>query len=352
MTTGIMFKWLQLALLLSPTATAWLSHKMIGGNNIYDDTLSSYCLLLRRTNNFHTQKQIQTQTITQLHIWSPNNNQQQDINAFPYTSTSSSSVEEANISAHIIDASLHSNAVRMAQLAKIAVAFSPSQTKLALKDVEYVRVIAVDGEHMELEAVVCEDDGCITVFVPVRFPWSCGGGDSSSSMEECVLSNVNELDAQASTAVVVETNNGDAASSSAFFHYVDQHVVDVDDIELNANANNAYPDWWVHAEEQELWEECDNLRRILNEEDFTNEVKALVCYAHELLEQTARFELKKVKVVAVGPAGILFRAKAIEDSSGNGILLEVPFSFGGILSNSEQMRSAVLGAIAGVNIMD
>eukprot|EP00814_Leptocylindrus_danicus_P000048 CAMPEP_0116025532 /NCGR_PEP_ID=MMETSP0321-20121206/13123_1 /TAXON_ID=163516 /ORGANISM="Leptocylindrus danicus var. danicus, Strain B650" /LENGTH=313 /DNA_ID=CAMNT_0003497781 /DNA_START=91 /DNA_END=1032 /DNA_ORIENTATION=+ len=311
-------------------AWTWLSHTTTSTSR------SDICnvLLHRNDNNYYHRKnfmQSKTTKDTQLRmIWSPN--QENNID----TST--------DLRAQI-DASLHSDPSRMAQLAKLAVAFSPEQTKLSLRNVEYVTVLAVDADHMELEAVVCEDDGCITVFVPVRFPWSCGDG-VGGVMEECVLNTVNDLDAQVQLSTSDYEPNNDHTN---VFRYVDQHVVDVDDIEEQI----VYPDWWVHAHDA-LWDECDNLRRILNEDNFQNEVKALVYYAHEMLEETARFELKKVKVMAVGPAGLLFRAKAMEENSdnisGSSILLEVPFSFGGTFTCGDQLRSAVLGAIAGVNM--
>ena len=43
---------------------------------------------------------------------------------------------------------------------------------------------------------MCEDDGCLTIFVPLSYPKNCDGVQESET-EECVLENLNELNESA-----------------------------------------------------------------------------------------------------------------------------------------------------------
>jgi hypothetical protein len=113
---------------------------------------------------------------------------------------------------------------KLASLARLAVAFSPAQQCLSLQDIESVEILSVNHDHIDISAVVCESDACVTVFVPVSFPNDCG---SSSSMEECVLDNIVALD----TSIIQR-----------------QDEVEVDDLcslDLQTTSAN-YPSWWVH----------------------------------------------------------------------------------------------------------
>jgi hypothetical protein len=61
---------------------------------------------------------------------------------------------------------------RVGSLARLAVAFSPPERALSLDAIEKVEVICVGQDHIDIQAIICEDGGCITLAVPIKFPVS------------------------------------------------------------------------------------------------------------------------------------------------------------------------------------
>jgi len=64
---------------------------------------------------------------------------------------------------------------KVSALAKLAVAFSPLERRITLSDINAVNLLKIDGDRIEIEAVVCDDDSCVSLFIPVDFPNSCRG---------------------------------------------------------------------------------------------------------------------------------------------------------------------------------
>jgi hypothetical protein len=99
--------------------------------------------------------------------------------------------------------------------------------------------------------------------------------------------------------------------------------------------------------------ECDNIRRLLNEDEFSQDVKAL---AQDVLNGwqggDVLYAVKKARVAIVGPAGICMKVRAqsqLQDEDGGKPIhiLDVMYPFGvPPMQDVKSLRAAVLGAIA------
>lgn len=224
------------------------------------------------------------------------------------------------------------NPDKVGHLARLAVAFSPPERALTLNNIENVEVLCVTDKTIEIEAVVCEDGGCVTLAVPVSFPHECG----SEWLEGCVMRNLDELNSEAESLLLVQEE--EAANEA-----------DLDELCM-LNSKVDYPSWWVAPEcNADLVEECDTIRLLLNKEEFQPDVRALAQGGLNALADGETYEIKKVVVSAVGPAGICFKVQAAfqsEDSNSTHILdVLVPFG-GDPLQDAGSLRAAVLGVVA------
>lgn len=286
--------------------------------------------------------------------WSPNND------------GSSSDVDLATR----LDEKLHSDTYRISRLAKLAVAFSPPSTQLALQDIEHVGVVCVDEHHIELEAVICEDEGCLTVLVPLSYPTTCDDvSNEETQMEECVLANIDSLSEDAEVRISNYEKGGSETrlnreSSASFGILENDKSIDAKNIVFDVETKGTQwegscPDWWqsVGFYEEALRTECDTLKRTLNEDDFEDDVISLIERGlfESNLDVSDQCDVIKGVVTEVGPAGILFRAKciltkSIDYSTGDVqeevIIVEVPFRFGQVQNSADSLRAAVLGAVA------
>jgi len=272
-----------------------------------------------------------------------------------------------------LDEKLHSDTHQLSRLAKLAVAFSPPPTQLALQDIEHVGVVCVDEHHIELEAVICEDEGCLTVLVPLSYPTTCDDVNNEGiPMEECVLANIDSLseDAEVRISNYEEEEEGGGASklnreSSASFGILESDKsIDAKNVVFDVETKGTQwegscPEWWqsVGFYEEALRTECDTLKRTLNEEDFEDDVISLIERGlfESNLDVSDQCDVIKGVVTEVGPAGILFRAKcilmkSIDYSTGDVqeevVIVEVPFRFGHVHNSADSLRAAVLGAVA------
>eukprot|EP00540_Astrosyne_radiata_P009968 CAMPEP_0116833098 /NCGR_PEP_ID=MMETSP0418-20121206/6248_1 /TAXON_ID=1158023 /ORGANISM="Astrosyne radiata, Strain 13vi08-1A" /LENGTH=696 /DNA_ID=CAMNT_0004462511 /DNA_START=24 /DNA_END=2114 /DNA_ORIENTATION=- len=152
-------------------------------------------------------------------------------------------------------------ASNVAALARIAVAHSPPSRKLDLKDVEHVEVLGLDNRHVDIEAVVCEDEGCVTLEVPVDFPSSC---EDSDGMVECVLENMGRLNHRAQKHLKREEKRKNRERNRAINW--EELVSDRDPYH--------YPDWWVPPV-LHMVEAAQSMQQLLNDRDFQNDVRAL-----------------------------------------------------------------------------
>ena len=211
---------------------------------------------------------------------------------------------------------------RVGSLARLAVAFAPPGQALKLDQIEKVDVICVTHDHIDIQAIICEDGGCVSLAVPVRFPSSC---DTTGGLQGCVMQNLDELDNSAQSTLQQKSAMGDGRGLEA--------------------PVTEFPSWWV-SPPYALEAECISLRSILNEADFQADVRALAqdslnkspeAYAHAYHVQNAR-------VAAVGPAGLAFKAQAVVNASP--VVLDVMYPFTEPLQDVEALRAAILGAVA------
>jgi hypothetical protein len=238
---------------------------------------------------------------------------------------------------------------RITALARLAVAFAPPGHALDLRDVEHVQVLRVDENHIDIQAVVCEQDGCVTLQVPVTFPHPCFAGDE---LDECIMGNLGELEVQAETFLRTvewkESNYEEVEAEQREW----QVLLATDDLHL--------PLWWVHPETREMSAECQSVRNLLNEEGFLAEIRALtemsltesdaVISTDDGHADTSDWTVEQAAVAAVGPAGLLIRAATQRFEpfweTENRKIVEVPISFGVTANNVSDLRAAVLGAVA------
>lgn len=218
---------------------------------------------------------------------------------------------------------------RVGSLARLAVAFCPPGKGLELDQIEKIDVICVSHDHIDIQAIICEDGGCVSLAVPVRFPHDC---ESSGEewMQGCVIRNLDELDVSAQSTLQQKTDQGDAS-------------------DLASLPVAEYPAWWISPSRDPAMDaECVSMRSILNEQDFQQDIIAL---AQGSLGRAASegYIVKAARVAAVGPAGLAFKVRAqyTLDADRPMHVLDVMYPFGGEpLNDVDALRAAVLGAVA------
>lgn len=194
---------------------------------------------------------------------------------------------------------------------------------LKIEKIEQVAVRAVEASQIDIEAIVCEQEGCVSLSVPVIFQDPC---DPENNFADCVLKNIEALDQAQSNSVnnrVVMTEAEIAAAEA-----------------LQCTATVEYPDWWSPPGHIDLSKQCDALLHILNEADFQSDLVALA--------RTEWFKFENVTVrqaaaVAVGPAGLILRAVSFD-----GDMVELPIAFLESAADADSLREAVLDCVEGV----
>ena len=247
--------------------------------------------------------------------------------------------------------SLSFDSNRAGHLARLAVAFSPPDRALALDRIERVDVLCVRDDHIEIEAIICEDGGCVSLAVPVKFPRDCQPHHGASgALEGCVMQNLDELDVQAGSLLKVAD---DASQTNAYnSQYFDELSVLNDPIQT-------LPDWWVPPSTaggygasgymtgtltNDVASEGEKIKSLLNDAEFQSDVKALVMDQLRRLED-GDYRVLQAKVGLVGPAGMCFKARVeMEDQSVK--ILDVAYPFGSTMSTADELRAAVLGAVS------
>jgi len=207
---------------------------------------------------------------------------------------------------------------KVGSIARLAVAFSDQA--LSLKEIEHVSIVCVKPTHMDLEAILCENLGCVSLAVPISFPQRCG----EDVLESCVLDYVEALDEETiSRLLSKEEDQG--------FGPPELHAV------------VAFPPWWVSPDQNtELVKECTFIRRLLNEDEFADDIKTVCQQQLSIISQGAMgAPVSRAVVSAVGPAGLLCRAQA------GSSVVDVLIPFGGHLKpDPTALRAAVLGLVA------
>jgi hypothetical protein len=234
--------------------------------------------------------------------------------------------------------SLTNDQGRMGSFARLAVAFSPPERGISIQDIERVEVTCVRENRIELEAMLCENTGCVSLSVPIQFPTDCGEWIDSG----CVVQNLDALDTRAESVLVntMQSNNE-----------LNLDNADLDELCL-LNENVAYPSWWVPPEcDANLIADCDTIKALLNEAEFHREIVALAQdgLGHHVVGQSGDYQVQRAKVAVIGPAGICLKVAALQQSQpGRGLqYMDVVYPFGGEpVRDAEGLRAVVLGAIA------
>ena len=243
---------------------------------------------------------------------------------------------------------------KIGTLARLAVAFSPPERRIELDAIEDVHIMCVNERSIELEAVLCESHGCVSLYVPISFPHDCGPTATDEILENCVLDNLHYLELEADNVLSSMIQAKKAAAEIE-----NNDVLRELEQQLYSSTEMArYPNWWVAPENnQELVAECDNDRRLLNDAEFQNDVLGLARKGLEALGLGGQYTVRKAVVTEVGPAGLCLRCicdflQANGSSSSGAVLMDVPLPFGGEpRRDPESLRAAILGEVAAASVL-
>jgi hypothetical protein len=120
---------------------------------------------------------------------------------------------------------------------------------------------------------------------------------------------------------------------------------------LKSTSDLELPSWWeAPGLDRVLADECDNVRNLLNELEFQDDVKCLTEQALANVGGCNEWAVDKAACAMVGPAGLMLRATIVEiDADGNEPRREqvaFPVGFGRSAPTIEALRAAVLGMVA------
>eukprot|EP00581_Thalassiosira_minuscula_P015415 CAMPEP_0183723114 /NCGR_PEP_ID=MMETSP0737-20130205/14821_1 /TAXON_ID=385413 /ORGANISM="Thalassiosira miniscula, Strain CCMP1093" /LENGTH=361 /DNA_ID=CAMNT_0025953365 /DNA_START=277 /DNA_END=1362 /DNA_ORIENTATION=+ len=254
-------------------------------------------------------------------------------------------------------------------LAKLASAFSPPGFDIDLGNINDVRCHAVDGRHLEIEAVVCDDLQCSSLLVPVDFPEECS---VEGHVSECILRNVHHLDATGER-ILQEKQQVFEEESDARRAFEALQSLDSEYLAPHASEGGSLPYWWVPALASEDEQECELLQQLLNGDDLQEMMRGLashVLYLHgppmnadgSLSQDFGEGSVvRSVHVKAVGPAGLVLRVqysvggKTWEDVGGlnNEAVMDLPVKFedmdANYVSGRRSIREEVLMMVSSVN---
>jgi len=232
----------------------------------------------------------------------------------------------------------------MDRLARLAVAFSPPEHMFQLKDVEHIEVISLNEDSIDIEAMLCENDGCVSLSVPITFPKSCRGSDD---FEACVVDNIGALDVRASEVLRTKTWKA---------KFNQEAGMDADlQLQMLRDADNiSFPKWWISpAVAEDCQRECNYILKLLNDDEFVQDVQNLALAGVQQaslrsLDDDKIYSIELAAVAAVGPAGLIMRACLRDARTGQLDILELPMAFQQPANDAENLRAAVLGAVASV----
>jgi len=251
---------------------------------------------------------------------------------------------------------------KVSALAKLAVAFSPLERRITLSDINAVNLLKIDGDRIEIEAVVCDDDSCVSLFIPVDFPNSCRGL-MDGSQEQCIIENM-ELLQNVAEGRIIKLQQG-LESEKLELGCPEWHL-EVRRPTMQEVAER-FPPWWIVTEHSDVqWDskkslidESDLIKNLLNSGDFDDEINRLASDGLTYLDNGDLYVIEKAVVADVGPAGFCLRARALLKSESDSLIEEKekrrsivelcwPFD-GNPATDPTTLRSKVLGAIAAVS---
>ena len=192
-------------------------------------------------------------------------------------------------------------------LARLVSAYAPPGFSIDLSNINSVRCLNVDTKHLEIEAVVCDNYECSTLLVPVDFPKEC---DVEYGLEECVLTNIQDLDNQGEDIIQGRLNAFADEEEAQKAYDVFKLIGSSDYLKPGPTK---LPEWWIPPTSSEDISECDMIEKLLNGQELQLEMQGLC--KQVLLQESdeARFshgdEVKLAIVKAVGPAGMIIEAQ-------------------------------------------
>jgi len=210
--------------------------------------------------------------------------------------------------------------------------------KLDITHINDIEILAVENDRIEISAIVCETDGCVTTRVPISFPTPCF---MSEGIDSCVTKNLSDLDQQAEGLIREMTLKEENREDD---EYVWKMLTSMENIEL--------PPWWETRPEMNA--DCDSIRRLLNEEGFQKEIRAVATKAlMEIMDHTEKFRVEGTAVTSVCPSGIHMRALV----KTTGMLgkeelkfMQVPLGFGQAAPDGDSLRNEVLRTVDAASV--
>jgi len=229
-----------------------------------------------------------------------------------------------------------------APLARLAAKHAPDAGhNLDVTAIEQISIIGCTDYKCDIEAVVCEDDGCVSLSVPVGLLNPCDQGDDSG-YDDCVMENLERLDQTLGDAAVEHAPASAASKEDVLAH---QRML----AELQNPANVKYPKWWhVPTDNLELSQQSESLLQILSEPDFAPDIMKLVL-KHVIVDPGDNLFVGEAAVVAVGPAGLIIMCTAMlreaDDRAKLMEMIQVPLQFEQLALTPETLRDAVLAMV-------
>lgn len=280
---------------------------------------------------------------------------------------------------------------------RLACAFAPAGHEIHPNDLASAEIVDLDDHHISISAVVCDSDQCVTLLVPIDFPNNCGiyntntgtgasatdttissGNDSGSTtnlLEECIVDNLEELDETAIRRI----------REQEYQQYNKNEIRNDETVweELSvAKQDDELPSWWIDTthvvlpfatpvnNNNQMVDECNNVRKLLNEQEFRNDIVALATRTCQELYPMDDFHCTKAAVTRVGPAGIIVKAKIriLDDDGDDGddddnnnnndnnntnddndiLIIDLPVRFSSVVQTPEELRASVLGSVVAV----
>lgn len=264
------------------------------------------------------------------------------------SSTSDMTTGSIGCSNPMEDTWLFQSPIWTAPLARLAAALGHVQKGASITQ---VRVVSCDASHLDLEAVVCEQEQCVSLHIPVDFVHPCYSQElNDQEYEACLMDNLEQLNNQQSLPVSTEQRESYTSRTAS--------TVRTNGKDLNDHIQ--LPDWWVYSESVSLAKECDKLRELLNRDDFRNDLVDLwdrnnpkQQQEQSRQQQQSPWMINTVRVARIGLAGIVLQqqqpypaatsgSSEITSGTADTPYLALPFHVLAPVSNANDLREAVL----------
>ena len=237
-------------------------------------------------------------------------------------------------------------------LARIACAAAPAAGHaIQLSNIDSISVIQLNESGMELGVLVCEGGDCVNIAIPVTFPTVC---NQHSSMEECILDAVDQLDERATTdmeQVEVKEDNYEQLQSD------ERLLAELQDV---LSIQPVFPEWWTEpagiGDDRQLQGECVSVKELLNDAEFQPDIlnlakQQVAAEVNGINENNipSGMTVTHAAVALVGTSGFLLRANLVgKDEDGDTIArivdLPIPFPSGQAIT-VQALRLSVLNLV-------